>query len=72
MGFFSNLAVDLREEAVTESQLDPATKSAIFAAEKRDDARQQAEEDAAKEVLSRLFVESEDENTDAPDECERA
>jgi len=69
MGFFSDLATDLREDAITDTQLDSTARSVISAAEKRDDDRQQAEEDAAKAALSRLSAES-DEDSDAPDEDE--
>jgi hypothetical protein len=58
MGFFSDMAIDQADEVKKEAQSDsPSKLSAISAAEKRDDARQQAEEDAAKVVLSQLTEE---------------
>ncbi len=58
MGFFSDMAIDQCDSVTPDAQSDSTTKlSAISAAEKRDDARQQAEEDAAKVVLSQLTEE---------------
>jgi hypothetical protein len=71
MGFFSDMSIDQNSEAMTEPQSDSTTKlSAISAAEKRDDARQQAEEDAAKAVLSHLTEESESPALDAEADAE--
>ena len=58
MGFFSDMAIDQCDSVTPDAQSDSTTKlSAISAAEERDDARQQAEEDAAKVVLSQLTEE---------------
>lgn len=72
MGVFSNMAINPDDEIMTEAQSNSATKlSAISAAEKRDDARQQAEEDAAKAVLSHLEEKSDASETNAETEMEK-
>jgi hypothetical protein len=65
------MSIEQNNEVMTEPQSDSTTKlSAISVAEKRDDARQQAEEDAAKAVLSHLTEESESPTTDAEADAE--